>query len=130
MNVRRHILGVLSIVLLIAGFVLLIKYGLSSGQMTTVASACMRIGAVLGAIWLAFPQVKDLAERFPPWLMAVIGGAICLIAIAPKTLIFVGPLILIFGAVQFIGWMFKPPVKRRKRRTATNASDKDETLAK
>ena len=62
---RRPIIGLLSIGLLIAAAFLLLVRG---GNDLVLGSACLRVGLLLGAVWLAYPQVS----RIPPWMFGTI----------------------------------------------------------
>ncbi len=79
----------------------------------------MKGGFTLAALWLAFPQALDLADRLPAWLIAaiVIGGF--MVIWRPRLLIYVAPALLALGALQFAGWLFKPlpdtPKNKKKK---------------
>jgi hypothetical protein len=66
---RRHALG------LIAGFLLLIGVITWSSAPRTndrdlLVGACIRAGLVLGALWLALPQLQTLITRAPRWVLS------------------------------------------------------------
>lgn len=113
---RRHLLGIFAIGFL-TGWIGLLTFG-SSDDNVWMASICMRVGFTLGAIWLAFPQAVEIAERFPPWLIACIAiGGLVIIA-RPRAAVYVLPALLLIGALQFVGWLFKPlpnPPKRKNK---------------
>jgi hypothetical protein len=111
---RRHLLGIFGICFLI-GWVCLLSMG--QGEDSVWMSAiCMRVGFTLLAIWLAFPQAVELAERFPPWLMACVGiGGVILIA-RPRLFVYVLPALAAIGVLQFVGWLFKPLPNQPKRK--------------
>ena len=109
---RRHLLGIFAICLIVGWIVLI-----AGGNDSEWAGFCMKGGFTLAALWLAFPQALDLAERVPPWLIAaiVIGGSI--VIWRPRLLIYVAPALLALGALQFVGWLFKPLPNAPKRKT-------------
>lgn len=60
---RRHLLGIIAIVLLVAG-----PLWLWREPNSFLAASCLRIGAVLAALWLAMPQLTQLSQ----WLYRAI----------------------------------------------------------
>ena len=116
---RRTLLGILSIVLLVVGLGMVIRLGIG----TAVGSMCLRIGLVLGAIWLAFPQVDEISKRIPPWLIGTIALGIVIIAAAPRAFIVIAPVLVGIAIVQFIGWMFKPPKNLKRRKKPVKSKD-------
>ena len=112
---RRHLLGIFGICFLI-GWICLLSFRRDEDSVW-VAAICMRVGFTLIAIWLAFPQAIELAQRFPPWLLGCIGfGTLVLIA-RPRYFIYVLPALAAISVLQFVGWIFKPlpnPPKRKK----------------
>jgi hypothetical protein len=112
---KRRLLGVVSIALLISAAVLLLGY--DGNQTRLFGSAFFRAGLTLSAMWLAFPQVLALSEKFPPrlWLAILLGGM--MIVIRPKSLPIV--VLIIFGitVLEIAGWVLKPlPGKRNRDR--------------
>ncbi len=89
---RRHLLGILAIVLLIAG-----PLWLWREPNNFLAASCLRIGAVLGALWLALPQLKTM----PIWLYATVVGSFILIARWPKLAWVIVPAVIAM-------WILKP----------------------
>lgn len=65
--------------------------------------ACLRIGLVMGAFWIALPQLRPL----PGWLVTLAAVLAVLIAWQPKRLIFLAPLVIVL-------WFLRP----RKKTTA------------
>jgi hypothetical protein len=117
---RRHLLGIVALVLILAGIIGMIV-GYSSVRpwgMEDAAGVGLRTGLVLGALWIAYPQLVQLAKRFPKWLYAVIAMAASVVAFGPRSLIFIIPAILLLGALQVGAWLLKPlPKKKRAAKT-------------
>ena len=103
---RRHILGIVALCLLITGAVMLLRsFGEDAGAAASkdfAASMCLRIGWVLAAIWLAYPELKYI----PPWMYTIVLAAVVIVVIQPKTIVFVIPALLLI-------WLLNP--KRGKR---------------
>lgn len=124
MDIRRHIMGLIGIACLAGGVGLLLAKGASDSQWSMFASICIRIGLMLSAIWLAFPQVVGLAKRFPPWLLAACGFTAVAVAARPRMILYLGPIVVLIAFLQFVGWLFKPlPNPRRKPHTKTVAKN-------
>lgn len=111
-TVRRHILGVLSILALIAAAV--VWFGYDGNQTKMLAAMCLRVGLGLGVIWLALPQIVTICERFPPRLMfaVLLGGMLALAR--PKTLPLVALIVAVVAALEFVGWMLTPLPKKKR----------------
>jgi hypothetical protein len=113
---RRHALGLIAFLSLLGGCIGLYYVGVNDSQSSMFASIAIRAGLVMGAIWLALPQLSRLQTRIPPWLIVLLllGGVVTIAR--PRLILFVGPLLVLAILVQFIGWLFKPlpPPKRRK----------------
>lgn len=71
-------------------------------------SVLLRVGLVLGAMWLAYEQVVKIGQRSPPWLLGCIGLCLLVIVIRPKAILIVVPLLALVALLQFFGWLFKP----------------------
>ncbi len=124
MDIRRHIMGLLGIASLVGGVGLLLVKGASDSQWSMYASIGIRVGLMLSAIWLAFPQVVGLAKRFPPWLMASVGIMALVIAASPKRIFQIAPIIAAIAFLQFVGWLFKPlPNTKAKRQTRSTSKN-------
>ena len=105
---RRHALGVISILFVAVG-VRLLMFGADTGNDQVLAAPAMRIGLLLGAVWLALPQLAEMGSRVPPWLIACVAISGLIIAVRPRLAIYLIPVAVALAVVQFIGWLFKPP---------------------
>jgi hypothetical protein len=63
---NRNALGIIAAVLLLLGGVTVI-FGPGGGNSSGFAGGCIRVGLVLGALWLALPQILSTAARLPGW---------------------------------------------------------------
>jgi hypothetical protein len=73
---HRPTIGIIAIVLLTAAAILAIV----QPENEALAPGCLRIGLVMGALWLAQPQLA----RLPGWLMAGAVIVILVTALRPK----------------------------------------------
>ena len=110
---RRHILGILSCLLIGSYCVMLLRFGFDETQESWAASICMRIGLVLGTIWLAFPQVLQIFERVSPAIIGFILVGALIVAVRPKAILYIGPVLAAIAFLHFVGWLFKPPPPRQ-----------------
>lgn len=104
---RRHLMGIVAILLFIGGVVAYFAFPHSESFQST-AGACIKVGAVLAALWLALPQINQM----PLWLYASILGGVIVIARWPQLWWMIIPAIL---AV----WILKP-----RHATSTNSPAK------
>ena len=105
---RRHALGIFAIAFLVAAGVRLYKIGVDDAQASMMTSVFLRVGLVLGAAWLAWPQLKQLAQRVPPWLMAVAFLALIIVMMRPRYILVLAPILAALAVLQFVGWLFRP----------------------
>ena len=97
----RGKLGLLTLVLLIAALALSLA---GSTDQAPAGAACFRVAIVLGAWWMAYPQLASL----PRWLVVVTGMVAVIAAFKPKALLIGLPLVLAL-------WMLRPRHKRPTR---------------
>ena len=69
---QRHGFGVFGLLFLAAYLALLLRFGTGDAEMSIITGICLRVGAVLCAIWLAYPQLVQISQRVPPWLIGCI----------------------------------------------------------
>ena len=108
---QRWTLAFLSAGLLVGGVVLVTMHGME----TFTGSLMLRAGLVLGAIWLAFPQLSRLSRRIS-WPKIYIGVAALLVIVMTKAWILLLPLSALFALQLFIAWVKKPYVKPDSKR--------------
>ncbi len=110
---RRTVLGILAIVFFFGG-VLLYLLGPATETSLMFSSSGIRIGLVLGAFWLAYPQLS-----YVPWwfVQALLVGTL-VIAIRPKAALFVLPLL---AAMWIVRPRKKPPRRPRKKRPPSHS---------
>jgi hypothetical protein len=69
---RRKTLGIAAVLLLVVGVVAAVR-GPEDGSARGFAGGCIRVGLVLGALWLAWPQIQAIFARLPQrvagWLL-------------------------------------------------------------
>lgn len=63
---RRTTLGILAIFLLVVGLIVALR-GPEDGSAAGFAGGCVRVGLILGALWLAWPQIIAGIKRLPGW---------------------------------------------------------------
>jgi hypothetical protein len=109
-TVRRHVLGMIALLLLAAAAVLLLgaPQGLDANLRKMYGSLCLRAGLTLGAAWLAFRQVSALIASCSPRLMLTLALSALVVIVRPRTLPFMLVLVGIVLALEVAGWMLKP----------------------
>jgi hypothetical protein len=113
---RRHACGVLSVAFLCGAAYGLATYGVDHSQASMYSSMGLRMGLVLGAIWLAFPQLSKLTVQTSTWFLLLLGAIGLIIVARPRTVVVLGPVMLLLILLQFAGWLMKPPPRRTTAR--------------
>jgi len=117
---NRTLLGILALGCLIGGAVLL-----AMGHGGEVAGALIKVGSVLGALWLALPSITGILSRTPKWMLtaAVIGIVICVIR--PWLLVVVVPLIAALWILsgRILSSPADPTILGRKKRRKRPMND-------
>jgi len=122
---QRNLLGVIALVLLVAGGVVALGLAGPASSASWTGSA-IKIGLMLGAIWLALPQIERWLVNTPQWLLVASLIGIVLIAIRPWGAVVIVPLLIamwLFGPrlasqadAKLGGWLAGKKVKKRKRK--------------
>jgi hypothetical protein len=60
----RKLLGIIAALLLVVGGMTAV-FGPGGNSATGFAGGCVRVGLVLGALWLALPQIQAALKRLP-----------------------------------------------------------------
>jgi hypothetical protein len=103
---RRHLLGAIALTCLLVGAALQLV-GDSSSRVEW-ASACLRIGAVLGAVWLALPQLRKPGSR---WLIGAFLTAFIVLAVRPRLFWFA-------ALLAIVAYVLRPRPPRTPARNA------------
>ena len=88
---QRTILGILSLVLLLSAAVLWLFWP-DAGTSITFAF-CWRMGAMVGAAWLAYEDV----QRLPGWLLATTPVLLIVLVRWPRYLVVVLPVVVVLA---------------------------------
>ena len=96
---RRHALGIISVVLLILG-VYFFVWPPSAAAQQWLHGSCIRIGLVMLAVWLAYPHLV----RIPKWMVGGLLVGMAVVAVRPKLVVLVIPLLVAF-------WLLRPRTK-------------------
>jgi hypothetical protein len=117
---NRTALGIVALGLLAIGFYTV--WGGPEGA-TGFAAGCIRVGLVLGALWLAYPPLARFLRRTPRWLLTASGIAVVVCAVKPLLLVVAIPLL---GLLWFLGPKLstkadKPLVPQKRPRRRSNA---------
>ncbi|MBB77333.1 MAG: hypothetical protein CMJ75_22740 [Planctomycetaceae bacterium] len=109
---QRYFLGILALLLTTTGLLWLWN-GTNNELENAIAAACLKVGPVLGALWLAFPQVLQLVRRFPPTLIVAIVVSSGFVIVRPKSAPFVVPVLFAILGLHYLGLLFKSTAKKR-----------------
>ena len=92
---RRHAIGIIALVLLLAAVVFKIWPPPWSGDILA-EGAFVRVGAIMAALWLAYPDVK----RLPPWLLGAIPLLVVLLAAYRKVFLILFPIVIALAILK------------------------------
>jgi hypothetical protein len=110
--VRRRILGIAALVLLAIAVVLWLWQPVLEGPWAanwlSSMAFCFRMGALLGAAWLAFDDV----QRLPGWLLLVLPMLVIVLVKSPKIFLLLLPAVILYAVAK----RFLTPVRRTNRR--------------
>jgi hypothetical protein len=105
---RQHVLGILAVLLLVVAIYGWSTYGMKESQSSVFFSSCQRIGLVFGAAWLAYPQLVRISTRVSARFMLMMVAVGLVILARPRTVVILGPIMLVLAALQFTGWLMTP----------------------
>ena len=93
---RQTALGILAAIL-VAGAVYFSLWPPESENLRAwVLPACVRMGALSAALWMAW---NDL-QRLPPWLLSTTLTALALAALKPRLFLFILPLVVVLAIIR------------------------------
>ncbi len=121
------LLGVVALVIFLGGLgTLFLAPRDENNTALSVAGGLIRVGLVLGALWLALPSIGGILARTPKWMLtaAVIGIVICVVR--PQLLLLIVPLLLAlwFLSSRFLSSPADPTILgRRQRRKRESKQD-------
>ncbi|MEO9594473.1 hypothetical protein [Rhodopirellula bahusiensis] len=109
---RRNVIGILSAVMLCLGGVF---YFAGIGEETLgsasthafVTAALLRVGLVLGALWLAWDSLKRPARWLPPGLAVAGVIGIVVVAAQPRLLLAIGPALGVLALLSGVMRIFR-----------------------
>lgn len=107
--------GILALTLLLAGAFL---YLFQPESQPFVEAMLIRVGAVLGVIWLAYPQLESIKGRLPAILVAL--ALICVIILAARpslgriVISVVAVAVAVGGVMKWMSKMADDNPRRRK----------------
>jgi hypothetical protein len=92
---RRYAIGAIALVLLL-GAAGLQFCPWNDANAADLESACLRIGAVMAVVWLAYQHL----EKMPAWLWFVLPVFVLVIARRPRWLLFLIPLAIVLAILR------------------------------
>jgi len=92
---RRHAIGLIAIVLLVIAVIMQIGQW-EDPNAADLESVCLRIGAVMAVIWLAY----DHLQRAPAWLWWALPVLLIVLARRPQWLLLLVPLVIALAILR------------------------------
>lgn len=93
---RRPLIGILAVALLAIAAVLLARG--SGSEYQAAGSACLRVGVLLAAVWLAYPQL----EKIPTWIFGTALTGLMLVVVRPQLALVIVPALLMLWFLRSI----------------------------
>lgn len=115
---QRILLGSLSLILLLVGLSGIFLAADPEGDQTFAYSVCLRLGLVLGAIWLALPEIRSISIKTSPAILLTLGG-LTVVALVSRQLYLLIPVLLFLGGLKFVHWL-KTPFRPKQAPSADN----------
>ena len=101
---KRHQLGVIALLCFVVAAVL--WFAPIGGNRPAAIGGSLRLGLAFGVVWLALPNLIELAQRAPKWYWYICLLGLVLAAVQPRPWIFIVPPFLL------VLWFFAPKVKK------------------
>jgi hypothetical protein len=116
---RRTVLGLAAIALLVSGFAMHLTLSDANWQM--FGAACIRVGLVLLAVWLAYAQLERMAKTVSPLGLAValLCLIICVASPKPKLIVYFLPVLALLAILHVAGWFTKPSPPGKNKKSAS-----------
>jgi len=92
---RRHAIGTIALLLLLGAVVLWI-WPVQWGGDEALLGALVRVGAVMAALWLAYPDVK----RLPAWVLATVPLLLVVLALRPRWFLILLPIVIALAILR------------------------------
>lgn len=134
---KRSLLGLVALVSLVIGIGLLLLAPRDvNNTALSVSGALIRVGLVIGALWLAWPSITGLLSRTPKWMLTAAAIGIVFCVVRPQLLLIVVPVLLglWFLSGRFLQSPSDPTIlgrrQRRKRESKTETRKPDERASK
>ncbi len=96
---QRVILGVIAAFMLLTGVALYAFFPAANPALTAIL---IRVGAVLGVVWLAFPQLKTVGQRVPVAIAGCLLGGLVLMAARPNLFKVAAALMVVLVALSLV----------------------------
>ena len=117
---NRTLLGILAVCCFLSGVAMV-----TAGHGGEVAGALIKVGAVLGALWLALPSISGILSRTPKWMLTAGAIGIVICVVQPKLLLLMVPLLAVlwFLSNRFFVSPADPTILGRRQRRRREAKD-------
>jgi Na+-translocating ferredoxin:NAD+ oxidoreductase RnfD subunit len=103
-STQRIVLGVIAAIMLSAGVAL---YAFFPAANPAVTAVLIRVGTVLGVVWLAFPQLKSAGQKVPGFIVCGLLGGLILMAARPNLFKVAAALIVLLIALSLLAKLLR-----------------------
>ena len=92
--------------MLLQGIVLLMFFPEANPAVTAIL---IRVGTVLGVVWLAFPQLKSVGDRLPGFVIIGFVATLVLMAARPNLFKVAAAVALVLVVLSLLAKVFRQP---------------------
>ena len=96
---QRILLGTIAATMLLAGIALFAFFPAANPALTAIL---IRVGTVLGVVWLAFPQLKTVGQKVPVVIACGLLGGLVLMAARPNLFKVAAALIVLLVVLSLV----------------------------
>ncbi len=113
---RRTAVGIIALIMLaIAGYGF-VRHGFQGNEYSFFWNSSLRMGLVLGAAWLALPNLLEQKSDASPLALTLAAVIVIVLVVRPRAIVVLWPILLILGILQFFRWLAKPPPGKKRRK--------------
>ena len=98
---QRTLLGLIAAASLLGGLALwlLALWHIAPAEASVIGLGIMRLGIMFAVVWLAIPNFRLISARVPQWLLFGTVAGLCVIAVKPRTIVLIGPILVALWAI-------------------------------
>ncbi len=109
---RRHLLGLFALLFFLTAGVMSWWQPVGGVQRPVMISVSLRLGTMLAAIWLAYPQLESLAHRISRTALGVGLATLAVLVLRPRAALWIIPLLGLLACLTWLRRFLSTPPRR------------------